>query len=392
VAEPDRPLERFTIVTPTSLTRTTFADIVLGEGGGTTPHPKGRGTGPDQAVAGVGSAALPSAVAFLFFSEAGRILERGQAAAWLRLRRLLAATRRREYRRRADQPAEQERLQAVAPLVAVHATILGVIVCTLGDLLLDVVVRLARPLVPGDDAPSQTTLGPGGQAANVAVWAVELGARARLVAKRADDDTGRLLGEELARRGVEVAGPVVPGRTGVVVSIADAGGERTMASDRGVGATLAPGELDHAWFACDVLHVSGYGLLVDGMAAAAAAAARAARAHGGRVSLDLSTWSAIRELGRDTFRRRAAVLEPDVVFGRDRELDELGDDELAPTVVRKLGPEGAVVGRKTYPARPGPVVDTTGAGDALAAGFLVGGIELGLETAARCVAKQGTMP
>jgi len=246
--------------------------------------------------------------------------------------------------------------------------------------------------VLGDDAPSQTAVGPGGQAANVAAWAAKLGAEARLVAKRADDDAGRLLGAELARRGVEVAGPVVPGRTGVVVSIADPGGERTMASDRGVGAALAADELDPAWFACDVLHVSGYGLLVDDMAAAAACAAQATRSRGGRVSLDLSTWSAIRELGRDSFRLRAAALEPDVVFGRDRELDELDDDELAPTVVRKLGPEGAVVDGKTYPARPGPVVDTTGAGDALAAGFLVGGIELGLDAAARCVAKQGTMP
>jgi sugar/nucleoside kinase (ribokinase family) len=38
------------------------------------------------------------------------------------------------------------------------------------------------------------------------------------------------------------------------------------------------------------------------------------------------------------------------------------------------------------------VVDTTGAGDALAAGFLVGGPEVGVATAARCCAKLGSMP
>jgi sugar/nucleoside kinase (ribokinase family) len=38
------------------------------------------------------------------------------------------------------------------------------------------------------------------------------------------------------------------------------------------------------------------------------------------------------------------------------------------------------------------VVDTTGAGDALAAGYLVGGAELGLEAAARCCAQPGAMP
>jgi sugar/nucleoside kinase (ribokinase family) len=66
-------------------------------------------------------------------------------------------------------------------------------------------------------------------------------------------------------------------------------------------------------------------------------------------------------------------------------------------LVVKYGAGGAAVieddGRKTeYEARTTEVVDSTGAGDALAAGFLVGGIGLGLETAARCVARLGTMP
>ncbi len=57
-------------------------------------------------------------------------------------------------------------------------------VCTLGDLLLDVVVRLGAPLEPGSDAPARTSLSTGGQAANVAAWAVALGAEARLVCRR----------------------------------------------------------------------------------------------------------------------------------------------------------------------------------------------------------------
>jgi ribokinase len=48
--------------------------------------------------------------------------------------------------------------------------------------------------------------------------------------------------------------------------------------------------------------------------------------------------------------------------------------------------------RVELPARTGRVVDATGAGDALAAGFLVGGPELALEAAARCVAQLGAMP
>ena len=59
----------------------------------------------------------------------------------------------------------------------------------------------------------------------------------------------------------------------------------------------------------------------------------------------------------------------------------------------KLGAEGVELadGRR-LPAPAAEVVDTTGAGDALAAGYLLGGPDLGLEAAARCVAKLGTMP
>ena len=65
-------------------------------------------------------------------------------------------------------------------------------ICTLGDLLLDVIVRLEQPLAPGADATARTTLSPGGQAANVAAWVAALGGSARVVAKRGDDDGGRL--------------------------------------------------------------------------------------------------------------------------------------------------------------------------------------------------------
>ena len=56
-------------------------------------------------------------------------------------------------------------------------------ITTLGDLLLDVIVRLDRPLVAGDDQTAVTRTGAGGQAANVAAWARALGAEARFVGK-----------------------------------------------------------------------------------------------------------------------------------------------------------------------------------------------------------------
>ena len=63
-------------------------------------------------------------------------------------------------------------------------------VCTVGDLLLDVVARLDGTLVTGADTPARTVVSAGGQAANVAAWVAALGSQARLVAKRADDESG----------------------------------------------------------------------------------------------------------------------------------------------------------------------------------------------------------
>ena len=257
-------------------------------------------------------------------------------------------------------------------------------ITTLGDLLLDVIVRLEGPLVPGDDQAATTAAVPGGQAANVAAWAAALGAEARVVGRLGDDATGELLVRALHTRAVEVRGPI-GGRTGVVVSYVLAG-DRTMASDRGSAPELAAHDLDPAWFDCDVLHVSGYSLLRDPIASAASAAAGHARAHGASIALDVSTWA----LADDAFRNRVRALEPDLVFATEREQAAVG--ELATRWVLKRGARGLTVDGRDHAAVDVAVVDPTGAGDALAAGFLVGGPELALATAARCCARVGAMP
>jgi sugar/nucleoside kinase (ribokinase family) len=257
-------------------------------------------------------------------------------------------------------------------------------VTTLGDLLLDVIVRSESPLVPGDDQMAETSAGPGGQAANVAAWAAELGAQARFVGHIGDDVAGRVLVSMLRERGVDVVGPVA-GRTGTVVSVA-AAGDRTMVSDRGAAPELSPRDLEPAWFDCDVLHISGYSLLLDPIASAAELGAAHARDHGARVSVDVSTFTLV----DDAFRARVAALAPDLVFATERERQALGGLETRWVV--KRGKDGVHVDGVDHPAVAGSIVDTTGAGDAFAAGFLVGGAHLGLETAARCCAKTGAMP
>jgi sugar/nucleoside kinase (ribokinase family) len=273
------------------------------------------------------------------------------------------------------------------------------LVCTLGDLLLDVVVRLEGATATGDDTPVHTRVTAGGQAANVAAWAAELGAQARLIARRGDDGGSRLAEAEIAARGVELAGPVAtatPG--GVVVSIvANGARERSMLSDRGPCPGLREEDVDAAWLeGCDVLHVSGYALLAEPIAGAAAAAARAVRGSRARVSIDLASARGVAALGPELLLARLDDLAPDVVFAGDRELAALGLEPTARTLVVKHGAGGATVvrdgARTEHEALPTEAVDPTGAGDALAAGFLVGGIELGLEAAARCVSSPGAMP
>src|ERR671911_442896 len=206
------------------------------------------------------------------------------------------------------------------------------VICALGDLLLDVVVRLDTPLNLGADATART-------------------------------------------------------RTG-------ASGQRSMASDRGVAPQLRSDELEMRWLGgASWLHVTGYALFRSPIDEAAAKAAGAVRAQSGGISVDLSSWSLIRDFGAEKLVRRLELLAPNVIFGNADELEEIGGTFPAHEWAVKLGPEGIELsdGRK-LPAPEAEVVDTTGAGDALAAGYLVGGAELGLDAAARCVAALGTMP
>jgi len=274
-------------------------------------------------------------------------------------------------------------------------------IATFGDVLLDVIVRLEEPLAPGGDVRAATRAGAGGQAANVAAWATELGAEARCIAKRGDDAAGWLVARELAAHGVELLGPVAAGSTGCVVSVVETG-DRALASDRGVATTFAPDELEAAWLACDVLHISGYALVREPICGAALLAARLAREASARISVDVAAWTEIRRVGPVRFRELLDELAPDVLFATEAEWELLGGAYLsAPTGVLKRGPRGCSVftadSKLDFAALEVEVVDPTGAGDALAAGFLLGGsleeaARRGIEAAARCVAKVGSLP
>jgi sugar/nucleoside kinase (ribokinase family) len=179
-------------------------------------------------------------------------------------------------------------------------------------------------------------------------------------------------------------------------------GDRSMASDRGVAPDFEPEELKAEWIDCDVLHISGYALLREPISSTALLASRLAREGGARVSVDVAAWTEIRAYGPVRFRELLDVIAPDVLFATEAEWEMLGGAYLtAPTGVIKRGPRGVVVATADARLDLAPieaeVVDATGAGDALAAGFLLGGsleeaARRGLEAAARCVAKVGSLP
>jgi ribokinase len=293
--------------------------------------------------------------------------------------------------RSAYESAQKERTQSPRARFTVHGSILGMVICTLGDLLMDIVVKLAQPLAQGDDTRAETRVAGGGQAANVAAWSAALGAEARFVGKRGADAAGEVAEADLLRRAVDVLGPPPHGRNGVVVSLVEENGERTMVSDRGVAPDLSADELEPDWFdGCDWLHLSGYSLMREPIGTAAERAAELARERGARISVDLSSVNVIRDFGADRLSERLSKVRPDVVFGNEAEHGEV--EVESEDVVIKRGPHGATFDGQHYAVVPGEVLDTTGAGDALAAGYLVGGPRLAMEAAARCVAGLGTMP
>ena len=267
------------------------------------------------------------------------------------------------------------------------------LVCALGDLTLDVIVRLGGPVAAAGDTPAQIELVPGGQAANVAAWAAELGTRARFIGKTGADDAGELVRRRLSRQGVDVAGPV-EGDTGTICSLVSPNGERSMASDRGAARELRADELEDAWLeGCDDLFVSGYALVGEPTRGAAVRAAQLARTQGARVSVDLASWSAIRDGGADAFRTAVGTVAPDVVFANEDEERVVGAATVDAHWILKHGARGCSFGGEERAALPvARVLDTTGAGDALAAGWIVGGPDLALEAAARCVGQVGATP
>jgi sugar/nucleoside kinase (ribokinase family) len=248
---------------------------------------------------------------------------------------------------------------------------------SIGDLNEDVVIHVSAPEIKlGTDNRCQVLRLAGGSAANVAVLAAGHGPAA-FVGRVGDDVLGDSLSRDMLEAGVELR-VERGGRTGSIVVLVDSDGERTMFPDRGAAAELEA--IPDEWVAdAGIVHAPAYFLENEGLEAVVVRALERARAAGARTSVDASSAGLIAHLGAAQVRSRLERLMPDYLFANRDEAALLGLEQppaLARTTIIKNGKDPVVVlgqgGRRTeYPVAPvGDVIDTTGAGDAFAAGFL----------------------
>lgn len=256
---------------------------------------------------------------------------------------------------------------------------------TIGDIAVDIRAVAGEALTRGADARGDIRFLPGGSAANVAVWAARLGARATCIGAVGIDLWGAWLRDDLRREGVDVIGPR-RGRTATILTFLDADGERTFVTDRAAALTLSPADVpERLWDSLDILHIPAYSLFAGALAETALLVAHRARERGVRLSIDLSSVSLLHAYGAPRFAALLADLRPDLLFANQDEAQAVfavaSADEAAQAMravariaVVKRGATGILVASDAgyvAAAAPAHARDSTGAGDALAAAFLI---------------------
>ncbi|MEP7221646.1 MAG: adenosine kinase [Novosphingobium sp.] len=259
----------------------------------------------------------------------------------------------------------------------------------------------------------------GGSAANTLAGLAALGANCGFIGQVAQDQLGEVFAHDIRAAGIDFATPARAGDppTARCLIFVTPDGQRTMNTFLGASQYLPAAALDEdAIAAAAVLYLEGYLWDPEEPRAAMRRAIAAARGAGRKVAFTLSDGFVIARHG-DDFRSMLAAGEIDILFANEGELAALaGTDDFeaglaaiaaqVPVLVVTRGEHGAVCvsggARASVAAEPvAQVVDTTGAGDLFAAGFLFGHVrgrslaeclKLGAICAAEVISHYGARP
>ena len=281
--------------------------------------------------------------------------------------------------------------------------------------MLDVSAVIGSSILPGVETRATISTQGGGAAANVASWLSVIGTPAYLIARVGDDAAGQTVLAELDKYGVEHSQTIIPDvNTGVVIVLVDALGERTMFPDSGANSGLSLADLPPL-DEITAVYLSGYPLVNPKSREGALDILRSVKERGLPVIFDPSTVGVLLEVGLIQVRGWLELV--DVVILNEEEAHFLSGKKnpieaaaellkSTPLVVIKRGGNGALAQARgssvvQISAIEAVVVDTTGAGDAFAAGFilvwanggeLVDALNNGAALAAKCVAIRGARP
>lgn len=221
----------------------------------------------------------------------------------------------------------------------------------------------------------------GGSAGNAIKAATELGAHSAFIGRVGEDETGKFYLSELKRIGIEDRLIRAQGHSGVASTFITPDGERTFATYLGVAAELKAEDISSdAFQGAAIVHVEGYLVQNHALLSRIIEVARACNA---RVSLDMASYNVVEDnwdFLHDIVRGGVDILfaneEESKAFSREEDLDAALQHmaDLCPIVIQKRGAQGSVAvsatERVSVPGVKVGVVDTTGAGDYYAGGFL----------------------